>query len=127
MNLLTRDEALAVGSVKYFTGHSCVNGHISSRYTKSTTCVECHKRIIYKRREKVRSQFGEKSSEIIRLTREMAELSNHIGVIKGITEYEASTPNSPELLELRKIRDGMKELVKDYEFRLSKGYKGKHL
>lgn len=120
MNLLSRDEAFLTGQIKYFTGRSCANGHISPRYTKNTNCVECNRLANNKAQIRVRAQFAS-GSEIVTVCRELAELSKHIGVAKLLVEYEASTPNSPELMELRKIRDGMKELVKDYEFRASAG------
>lgn len=39
----TRDEALAEGSMKFFTGEPCVQGHLSVRYTAIGRCVECYK------------------------------------------------------------------------------------
>lgn len=37
----TRVEALATGSVRYWTGRKCSNGHRMPRRTKSGTCVAC--------------------------------------------------------------------------------------
>lgn len=38
----TRAEARAIGSIVYFTGKLCTNGHVARRYTAHTTCVECN-------------------------------------------------------------------------------------
>jgi hypothetical protein len=40
--ILTRQEALAIGYVHYYTGKPCKHGHDSERYTKSRTCIECN-------------------------------------------------------------------------------------
>jgi hypothetical protein len=37
----TRKAALAVGEMQYFTGKSCVKGHIANRRTKTGECMEC--------------------------------------------------------------------------------------
>lgn len=36
-----RNQALMDGDVKFFTGVPCRKGHISERYTKHNSCVEC--------------------------------------------------------------------------------------
>jgi 5-methylcytosine-specific restriction endonuclease McrA len=41
MNLISRKEALASGSAKYFTGKPCKRGHISERFVASSNCVAC--------------------------------------------------------------------------------------
>jgi len=41
IDLLSRDEARAAGSKRYFTGVLCKNGHISERYSLSTACCKC--------------------------------------------------------------------------------------
>lgn len=38
---LSRQDALASGAPRYFTGLACKNGHLSERYTASKTCCEC--------------------------------------------------------------------------------------
>jgi hypothetical protein len=40
--LLTRQEALAIGYVRYYTGKPCKHGHVAERYTKWRKCVECN-------------------------------------------------------------------------------------
>jgi len=37
----TRDEALRVGSLYYFTGKSCKNGHLATRRVEGYKCIEC--------------------------------------------------------------------------------------
>jgi len=43
MNKKTHAQALADGDVKYYTGKPCVNEHLSTRYTRSRQCTQCHK------------------------------------------------------------------------------------
>jgi transcriptional regulator with XRE-family HTH domain len=43
METISRQQAIALGQDRYFTGESCVNGHISQRWTKSKKCIECSK------------------------------------------------------------------------------------
>lgn len=40
--IITRDEALALGLGRYFTGEPCKHGHVAERYTKRRQCVECN-------------------------------------------------------------------------------------
>lgn len=39
----TKEEALAVGAVAYFTGDPCGQGHIDKRYTKTSRCYQCNR------------------------------------------------------------------------------------
>jgi hypothetical protein len=39
--LVSRQEALEANLPRYFTGKSCVRGHVAERYTASKTCCEC--------------------------------------------------------------------------------------
>lgn len=41
--MITRKEAIERGEKFYFTGKPCKNGHISNRYTKHMTCIQCLK------------------------------------------------------------------------------------
>lgn len=52
----TREEALALGKTKYFSGKPCRNGHVSFRWTNSWGCAECCKtaRVKNRRAEKAK-------------------------------------------------------------------------
>lgn len=39
--IFSRKDAIQRGAIRYFTGKPCKNGHISERYTKKSTCVDC--------------------------------------------------------------------------------------
>ena len=52
---LTRQEALAIGYVHYYTGKPCKHGHDSERYTKCRKCVACN-RLKWQRRPKEKRQ-----------------------------------------------------------------------
>lgn len=43
-NFVSRQTALAEGMEKYFTGIPCKHGHISERYTKHRSCIQCLKK-----------------------------------------------------------------------------------
>lgn len=40
-SLVTREQAIASGSKRYFTGQACSRGHISERNVNTDACVEC--------------------------------------------------------------------------------------
>lgn len=40
-NVIGREDAMASGLKRYFTGIPCKNGHLSERFTLSTVCIEC--------------------------------------------------------------------------------------
>ena len=48
----TRKHALALGSLKYFTGKKCRNGHVSPRYTKTGSCCICDRESGYRNKYK---------------------------------------------------------------------------
>lgn len=39
---ISRNEALAQGLLRFFTGRPCKHGHISQRITSNSVCLECH-------------------------------------------------------------------------------------
>jgi len=53
--ILTREEALAIGYIRYYTGKPCKHGHDSERYTSCRKCVECN-HLNWKRRPKEKRQ-----------------------------------------------------------------------
>lgn len=53
--ILTRQDALAIGYIRYYTGKPCKHGHDSERYTNSRTCIECN-RLNWERTSKERRQ-----------------------------------------------------------------------
>jgi hypothetical protein len=55
--ILTRQEALAIGYVHYYTGKPCKHGHDSERYTNSRTCIECNSVRWKKRPEEKRREY----------------------------------------------------------------------
>lgn len=42
MDLISRQEAIAQGLVRYFTGNPCSKGHISERRVIGSSCLECN-------------------------------------------------------------------------------------
>ena len=40
--IVTRKEAIATKSTRYFTGKPCKYGHVAERFTSQRECCECH-------------------------------------------------------------------------------------
>lgn len=53
MEIITRQEAIAQGLRRYFTGEPCKRGHTAQMWTRSCVCVECNR--IYKKAERKRN------------------------------------------------------------------------
>lgn len=55
--IILKEQAIASGLKKYFTGNPCVNGHVCDRYISNDFCFECsreyHKKYKENNREKV--------------------------------------------------------------------------
>ena len=60
--LVARQEALATGLPRYFTGEPCRNGHAAERYTKNKTCCKCANAIANKTKAKNRPKYVATSS-----------------------------------------------------------------
>jgi len=43
MKIISREQALAQGLTRYFTGEPCSRGHIAERQTSNTLCHECNR------------------------------------------------------------------------------------
>lgn len=43
MGLISRQDAIALGLKRYFTGVPCKYGHVSERYVLKSTCIECER------------------------------------------------------------------------------------
>jgi len=52
MKILSRKDAMSLGSKTYFTGDACSNGHTTVRYTKGGMCKGCIK--MYRDRDAIR-------------------------------------------------------------------------
>lgn len=39
--VISREEAIAQGVKRYFTGHPCNNGHVAERYVVGNRCLDC--------------------------------------------------------------------------------------
>jgi hypothetical protein len=83
MKTISRDEAIAKGLKRFFTGVPCKHGHVCERYTKiGNECVECSRLSKQRQRardpERVRQQWREWAArqgrdELKRRKRERAE------------------------------------------------------
>jgi hypothetical protein len=43
MEIVTRQQALDRGLIRYFSGKPCKRGHLVERLTSSANCLECHR------------------------------------------------------------------------------------
>lgn len=48
MNIISRKQAIFIGSKTYFTGKPCENGHVSQIYVYNNRCVQCWKEKVRK-------------------------------------------------------------------------------
>ena len=55
MEIKTRKQASANGDHKYFTGKSCMSGHLGPRYTASGICCKCNSENVKKYNRKMQS------------------------------------------------------------------------
>lgn len=51
MKVVTRQEAIALGLDRYFTGKPCVNGHVSERNTKKRQCYACGREMAQRKKK----------------------------------------------------------------------------
>lgn len=58
--ILTRQQALAIGFSRYFTGRPCKNGHIAERYTAGRSCIVCTKEGNQRKSKEHRSEYWKK-------------------------------------------------------------------
>jgi hypothetical protein len=79
MERISRDEALARGLKKYFTGTPCKHGHAAQRYTVTTACVKCmaeaqkrFKQSQYNRLAETEAVFKDMHPDDIRVLKETA-------------------------------------------------------
>lgn len=63
MKKISRAEALRQGFKYYFTGKPCKNGHVSERYTKRSTCLQCNREQALKAHYKYRGKRLKQKSE----------------------------------------------------------------
>lgn len=54
----SREDAIALGSKRYFNGRACPAGHVEPRYTLNGYCVECQRLATRAERRRVASQRG---------------------------------------------------------------------
>ena len=80
MKIISREEAIAKGLKRFFTGVPCIHGHVCERYVKvGTECVECNRLSKQRQRardpERVRQQWREWAArEWERINRRCAEM-----------------------------------------------------
>lgn len=43
MEVMTRMQAAEKGLLRFYTGRPCKRGHLSERYTRTNSCIECQR------------------------------------------------------------------------------------
>jgi len=56
----TREEAIEAGSIFFFTGQPCKNGHIAKRYTTSGQCTQCLRTALQTKMDRIRNARARK-------------------------------------------------------------------
>src|SRR6185437_10693111 len=64
-NIITRLEAIRLGSKTYYTGKPCKNGHIAKRKTINGGCLICHNQQLDAKRSEYSKTYYERNKEII--------------------------------------------------------------
>lgn len=54
--VITRQEAIEKGLRHYFTGKTCINGHVEKRYTSTGTCVQCMKDLAERTKRRIQER-----------------------------------------------------------------------
>ena len=63
MNIISKNDAAALGYSRYFTGKPCLRGHISERQTANSTCIECRNETVRKQRAENPEKYREKGRD----------------------------------------------------------------
>jgi hypothetical protein len=66
MKTITRQEAIAKGLPRYFTGNNCSKGHAAERYTSNKTCCDCANATANKTKTKNRKKYTQSSVDWLR-------------------------------------------------------------
>lgn len=97
MEAISREEALARGLKKYFTGLPCKHGHVCQRYTVTTACVKCmadaqrrFKQSMYGRMAQTEAVFKNMHPDDIRVLKETA------AALIAARKLSEGTPTTPQ-------------------------------
>ncbi len=72
MDIITRQEALECGLIRYFTGKPCKRGHVAERRTDNYSCVECDIIVSAAHRESNREKYNARARAWRNANREAA-------------------------------------------------------
>lgn len=64
MKIITRQEAIEKGLVRYFTGNPCKHGHVAERYVAGFGCVVCQLVFMRKKRENISFKEKERAERL---------------------------------------------------------------
>lgn len=82
--IATQEEAVEKGHRKYWTGKTCVNGHIKQRYTASGICIGCNAMNSAKRVKRIRSELTARQKGLVSVS-----LMLHPDDAKAVRDYAA--------------------------------------
>lgn len=101
-----REEAALSGSVSYFTGEPCRNGHIDLRYTNTGVCYACH-------RNNSKSDAA-KNSEAVAARAKKARLRRLDAGKRESAEWVARNPGAVKAIK-RRYREKHREQLRQSE------------
>lgn len=110
MILVTKDEAIAAGLKRYFTGKACVHGHVAERSVLSSKCLECHNIMSAKDRKENAERYKKRRAESRRRNALKIKAANAKYRAKNrerIAEYfKRIQPRRSEQLRVKRAEDG---------------------
>lgn len=115
MNIISREEARAIGAIRYFTNVPCKHGHVCERHTKSGTCVLCgnQKSKEWNNKTGYREQYRVANSDLIAASNKQWRQNNP----DKVKQYN-STQSSRILSQLSQAK--RRAAAKGLEFSLTK-------
>ena len=91
--LITRQEAIAKGLPRYFTGNNCSKGHSAKRYTSNKTCCDCANATANKTKAKNRKKYTQSSVHWLRQNPEKSALYSRTYGLKNKGDRNLWTAN----------------------------------
>lgn len=119
----TREEALSLGAIHYFTGQPCIHGHVAPRYSKSSKCTECFAILMRSEKRRARRREQRKTPKAREQDRQYKrKLRESEDYLRKEREYDRVRRSRPDHKEYRRRYEQMlRENSPEYRLRHSVG------
>lgn len=99
--IISKEQAIERGLIKYFTGEPCVNGHVCERYVSNDFCFECsgiyHKKYKEKNRERIAARMKEWKKKNKLRHRQLNKISRERNIEKARERSKTYIKNNPHI------------------------------